>query len=127
MITYLIEAAIVHLLLYGIYILFLQSETHNSFKRFYLIGSIVVSITVPFISIPLPSLADPLINQAQQMVLMEEVIVDAVGQSYIPTDNSILARIPYLKIYSLISGILFFERTQLSLLTIWIRLPASPA
>ena len=62
MISYLIEFAILHLLFFGIYKTLLQKETQLSFLRFFLLGSTVLSLIIPAISIPtsnpiLPSLS----------------------------------------------------------------------
>lgn len=51
MMTYLLQMTICSLLLLGVYYFFLEKETMHRFKRFYLVFSLVLSITVPFISI----------------------------------------------------------------------------
>ena len=51
MMVYLLQMAICSLLLLAVYYFFLEKETMHSFKRFYLLFSLVLSITVPFISI----------------------------------------------------------------------------
>ncbi|GAB6008608.1 M56 family metallopeptidase [Dysgonomonas reticulitermitis] len=51
MTTYLLQMAICSLLLLAVYYFFLEKETMHRFKRFYLLFSLVLSITIPFISI----------------------------------------------------------------------------
>ncbi len=49
--TYLLQMTICALLLLGIYYFFLEKETMHRFKRLYLLFSLMLSITIPFISI----------------------------------------------------------------------------
>ncbi|MFV0537421.1 MAG: M56 family metallopeptidase [Dysgonomonas sp.] len=51
MMTYLLQMTICSLLLLGVYYFFLEKETMHRFKRFYLLFSLMLSITIPFISI----------------------------------------------------------------------------
>ena len=51
MTNYLLQMTICSLLLLTVYYFFLEKETIHRFKRFYLLFSLVLSITIPFISI----------------------------------------------------------------------------
>jgi TonB family protein len=50
--NYLIEANLGLLVLYGLYLILLKNENQFSFKRAYLLGSLVASLVFPLISIP---------------------------------------------------------------------------
>lgn len=52
MISYIVEFAILHLLFFGIYKVMLAKETQLGFLRFFLIGSTLLSLTLPLIEIP---------------------------------------------------------------------------
>jgi len=52
MITYLIEFAILHLLFFLVFKVFLSKETQLAFLRFFLIGSTLLSLIVPTITFP---------------------------------------------------------------------------
>ncbi len=55
MIIYFIEFFILHLLFFGIYKVMLSKETQLGFLRFFLVGSTILSMTLPIIEIPTKS------------------------------------------------------------------------
>ena len=56
MLSYLIEVAFVHLILFGIYWMILKKENQYHLLRFYLLGSVVLALLTPFVNIPIPVL-----------------------------------------------------------------------
>ncbi|MDW3191783.1 MAG: TonB family protein [Cytophagales bacterium] len=65
MITYLIEAGLIHLSLYLIYLLLLRKETQYQLRRYFLIGSTLAAVAVPFLDIPLlPASNTPSVSEA---------------------------------------------------------------
>lgn len=79
MITYLIEAALIHLSLYLIYLFLLRKETHYQLRRGYLLGATIASVTVPFLNVPLlPSNKATSISTAISNTL-ETVVIRANG------------------------------------------------
>jgi beta-lactamase regulating signal transducer with metallopeptidase domain len=52
MIAHLIHSSLLALLFYGVYKLFLSNETHFTFNRWYLILFPVVSVVLPFVTLP---------------------------------------------------------------------------
>jgi TonB family protein len=54
-ITYPVEVSVCIILFYGLYVLALKNETHFRFNRIYLLFSIVVSLLIPLLNIPVYS------------------------------------------------------------------------
>ena len=52
---YLFKVSVCMILLYGIYVLTLRKETHFHFNRVYLLFSIIISLTLPILDVPLYS------------------------------------------------------------------------
>ena len=52
MTTYIIKSSVSLLLMFGLYWFLLRKEKLFVFNRFFLVGSVVFSLIVPFISIP---------------------------------------------------------------------------
>ncbi len=118
MIAYLLEVAFLHIIFYTIYFAFLRKESQQSLKRFFLLGSVFVSLTVPFISIPLPSITDPVLQGAGNIPFLDEVVV---GPETTKTSAiSFFSMIPFQSVYLVTSGILLmisvFSLLQIALL-----------
>lgn len=78
MTNYLIEFALIHLLLFGIYKLLLRKETQVAFLRGYLLFSTLLALTLPLINIPVSSNID--VTSSVSSILLPEI---AIG---IPTE-----------------------------------------
>ncbi len=90
--NFFIEANICLLLLGGFYFLVLNREMHFSFKRFYILLILAISILIPFLRFDNPFSEEngiPFVGQLQTMVLPEIVINEANGPSetVIPTSG----------------------------------------
>ena len=68
MVAYVIEVAVVHLLLYLAYHLFLRKQTDYGFMRRYLIASVIIALLTPFLEVSSLQTPDPLIA-AKEMIL----------------------------------------------------------
>ncbi|NDV59424.1 M56 family metallopeptidase [Bacteroides sp. 519] len=80
MIFYLIKMTLCALLLITIYFLFLEKEKMHRYKRFYLIGSLFLSLLIPFISLEFTSIPFPVWDQyipAIEMEINEETLSGA--------------------------------------------------
>ena len=80
MLNYLIEVAFVHLILFGIYWLTLKKENQYQLLRFYLLGSVIVALGIPFVNIPIPSLGEHLsviATPSTGPVLLDPVMITA--------------------------------------------------
>lgn len=65
MISYLIEAGLVHLSLHLIYLLLLKKETQYQLRRYFLVGSTLIAIGLPFLNLPLlPASDTPTVSEA---------------------------------------------------------------
>lgn len=65
MITYLIEAGLIHLSFYLIYLLLLRKETQYQLRRYFLVGTTLVAVVVPFLDLPLlPASNTPTVSEA---------------------------------------------------------------
>ncbi|WP_420317715.1 TonB family protein [Ekhidna sp.] len=82
MIIYIVEFSILHLLFFGIYKLMLSKETQLEFLRFFLIGSTLLSLSIPLIEIPTRT-SLPVVNLEATFLPMFEV-----GQSTVETSLS---------------------------------------
>jgi len=74
-ITYLLQSSVVLTALYLIYLLLLRNQIDYTFNRIYLLLSIVLSMIVPFVNIPLPNGYLPYFKIYQ----FQDVIVSASG------------------------------------------------
>lgn len=54
-VIYLVKVSVCMIVLYGLYALTLNKETHFSFNRFYLLISIIISLIIPLLNIPFSS------------------------------------------------------------------------
>lgn len=79
MITYIVEFALLHLLFYAVYRIFLAKETQLEFLRFFLIGSTLLSLSIPIIEIPTRT-SLPVVNLGATLLPMFEV-----GQNTVQT------------------------------------------
>jgi len=70
--TFIIEFALLHLLFYMVYLLFLSRETQLAFRRLFLVGSTILSLSIPLIEIPTRS-ALPTINVGATVLPMVEI------------------------------------------------------
>lgn len=70
-VSYLIKMTLCAFLLLAVYFLFLEKENMHRFKRFYLIGSLVFSLLVPFISLELSSTPFPIWDKYTPAIEME--------------------------------------------------------
>ena len=75
MTTYLIEAALIHLSLYLIYLLLLRKETHYQLRRGYLVLATLAAIALPFLDLPLLPAGDaPTVTKAIDNTLAPVII-----------------------------------------------------
>lgn len=87
MISYLIEAGLIHLSFYLIYIFLLKKETHYQLRRSYLIGATFASMALPFLDLPiLPSGNTPSISGA--INVLAPVLISGTDES---TPNTFIA------------------------------------
>ena len=107
MIVYLIEFAILHCLFLAVYKIFLAKETQLKFLRFFLLGSTLLSLVVPLLSIPSLSTL-PTIN-------LEEIVpsTESATSTSATSSNSATYQTLYLAI-----SILFFLRVLYGLIQI---------
>lgn len=87
MIAYLIKMTLCAILFLGIYFLFLEKEDMHCFKRFYLIGSLFLSILIPLISLELTAIPFPVWNEytsAIEMEISEDYVFDAGAEPIVP-------------------------------------------
>jgi TonB family protein len=106
--NYLIEANLGLLVLYGLYLILLKNENQFSFKRIYLLGSLVSSLVFPLINIPnqevqlIPSLS----NFSSTLFLPEiTVFANAPVTEAAPTSISVWQWI----VYIYLTGIALFS------------------
>lgn len=76
MISYYTQFILCSALFFSIYQLILQQEKNHQFKRFYLIVSPILSLTIPFLSFEI-SIADPLLEQTSAVITEEPFFVNA--------------------------------------------------
>jgi bla regulator protein blaR1 len=88
MMTYLIKSTVCLLVLYGFFHFFLRQHKILLFNRFYLIFSLVFSMVVPFIMIPvnsnftLTNSIDKLTYTAQQAIQGEDIVVNTFSPHF---------------------------------------------
>ncbi len=121
--AYLFKMISCSLLFYILYVIGLENENMNRFKRFYLISSIILSLLIPLCSINIPS---PIENIESGLVSTEQFIQDTIfmdnpeGNINNPEDASVSINIPlYIAAaYIMISCVFLFIfwRNLLSLL-----------
>ena len=75
MIEYLVESAFLATVFYFIYWIFLRKESAYSFRRYFLIGSLLISLVIPTLTIPVswPTVLSP--KQSSEMDMMDTVKV----------------------------------------------------
>jgi energy-coupling factor transporter ATP-binding protein EcfA2 len=73
MTAYILKSAIAMAVLLGVYYLFLEREKMHRFNRFYLLGALVFSLVLPFISIPIYVEAAPI-------TIPQDIPFDAIPQ-----------------------------------------------
>lgn len=80
MITYLIEAGLIHLSLYLIYLFLLKKETHYQIRRYYLVGATIVALLLPFLDLPiLPASGTPTVSEA--INTLAPVVISGTNES----------------------------------------------
>ncbi|SFQ11673.1 M56 family metallopeptidase [Flavobacterium akiainvivens] len=107
MIMFLIKSAIALVLFLGIYHLLLQRESMHRFNRFYLLGSVVISLLLPLINIPIYVEAETI---APAVITVSEVLAPVM-----PTPEESINYWPYILwcIYGLVT-LLFIIRFALN-------------
>lgn len=120
MTLYLFKSTIGLLILWGIYKLFLESEKLHAFNRFYLLLSLVFALTIPIVSIELPSA-----TAENNLVLLKETIAaqPALLQVFNPVaPTEVQNTIPWLDYFIVLSNtisLFFLVRFLRSLLIIF--------
>jgi len=74
MIVYILEFALIHSLFFLVYKLLLTTESHLTFRRFFLLGSTALSLIIPLIEIPTSFSSIATINLAEVMVPFDGVV-----------------------------------------------------
>ncbi len=105
MISFIVKVALIQALFYMVYFLLLRDENNYQFKRFFLLGSVVLSFFLPLINIPIPSFSAPVQNINTPIFLDSIVISEAMDR----VENG--AKLEYVidpfgYAYLLISGVL---------------------
>lgn len=62
--NYLLSASLAMALFYGVYALMLRRLTFHGLNRAYLLGSLVLSMALPLVDVPLPAAAEPAVRRA---------------------------------------------------------------
>lgn len=89
MIEFLLKSTLSMAVLLGFYHMLLEREKMHRFNRFYLLGAIVISIAIPFISIPIAN--DTLVQTTNLLPLqLGEQQINASSQDYWPLPLFIL-------------------------------------
>ena len=70
------------ILFYGIYLVFLRKETHFKLNRFYLIATVLLSIAIPFISLPEAA------TETIQSTTLSDTAQDLFAVQLIPDSNT---------------------------------------
>jgi TonB family C-terminal domain len=117
MTTYIIKSSLSLLLLFGLYWFLLRKEKLFIFNRFFLVASVVFSLVVPFISIPVNlQTTSKLVNyvsafdhRTAEIITSEIVVKNAVNRSqpYIPIKTP-LSNISLVLLLLYFSGVLLF-------------------
>ena len=101
MMVFLIKSSLSLLLLLGIYNLFLEQEKMSIFNRFYLLGSLIFSMVIPFISIETQIEAVKTVNLNAIEIFQSSPIIVAEENNYLP--------ILFWSIYGIITSIFAFR------------------
>ncbi|TSD66208.1 hypothetical protein FFF34_002060 [Inquilinus sp. KBS0705] len=88
MTVYLIKSGICLLLLLAAYLLLLEKEKMLRFNRFFLLASLVLSLTIPVFTIQLPAVKLPMARIAPvQYILDNDISATVTTHHHIPTNN----------------------------------------
>lgn len=98
MIDFLIKSSLSLILLLGIYNLFLEQEKMSHFNRFYLIGSLVVSLTIPFLKFDFST-------ETFQNNLLPNAIQVVQGKTIIISQKSNFISVLLWSIYGIITSV----------------------
>lgn len=99
--VFLIKSSLSLLLLLGIYNLFLEQEKMSIFNRFYLLGSLIFSMVIPFISIETQIEAVKTVNLNAIEIFQSSPIIVAEENNYLP--------ILFWSIYGIVTSIFAFR------------------
>ncbi len=111
MISYLIEAALIHMLLYAGYKLFLSSETQYAWLRSYLVFSVIAALVLPLIQWNI-DFNNSVPAVAEGLVLLQSVpIQEVVEQHWL---GQLTSRVILFCVFGLVS-LIFFLKFLLSL------------
>ncbi len=103
MIFYPIKVSVCMIMLYGIYVLTLNRETHFGFNRIYLLFSIIISLIIPLLNIPLYSGA----NETGFAGIMQTVLV---GSDNVLNSGNVMSSLNYITLIYLAGLIILFLR-----------------
>ncbi len=123
MIAYLIKMTFCALLLYAVYALLLERENMHGFKRIYLLISIIFSMVMPLIDLPIaialpPATANMVTlsagvnNVTEPVVENQTLIIEPIVQAEempIPVTSSINYSLLFLSVYMLITSFFLFR------------------
>ena len=101
MIDFLIKSSVCLFLLFGIYKLFLEQEKMSIFNRFYLLGSLIFSMAIPFISFELQIQAMKTVNLNAIEIFQSAPVIVTEKTNYLP--------ILFWSIYGIITSIFAFR------------------
>lgn len=110
--TFILKTVICSGILFGLYHWFLAKEKTFAFNRFYLIFSVIFSLTIPFLTIELPNLKE----EKSNLVIGEEISQQVFTQQ-ITEESSFDFRQIILTVYCLIA-VLFLAKFIFSILKI---------
>ncbi|MFY0689184.1 MAG: TonB family protein [Cyclobacteriaceae bacterium] len=118
MIAFILKAILAHSVLYCIYWLFLRKESDYDMRRTYLIGMTIISMTIPFVQIPVPEVAISFAQNNLPAYYLDELVVGEQAQvssnKEISSINwSIIATIGYSAIACILIGTILQSLIQL--------------
>jgi bla regulator protein blaR1 len=128
MINYLINSTLCSGLLLLVYKLFLEREKMHRFNRFYLLGSLIISLAIPLISIELPENSSPILQQTFNSSAMQIVDIKAIGANFI-TQRSAENPVDYFRIVFVIYGLIslfFLAKFSINIFKIYQKISKSP-
>ena len=117
MITYILKSSISLIILFGLYWLLLRNEKLFVFNRYFLILSIVFSLSMPFISIPVNFRTTPGLKTlypsyeyaSPEINITDNIVPDSLNNSEAdPGEKTSLINIAAILIALYISGVIFF-------------------
>ena len=108
MVEFIIKSTISLGILYLVYILVLCRLKTFQFNRYFLLGSLVLSVTIPFISIPINNDVVPVMDMAE-ITSFTESIVQTGSTIAVGSDNGIVYTNLFLYVYLAISLILLIR------------------